>query len=239
MAYLDKAHLPYDLTTDLGLIDGTGPQLAGHAGVVFAGSEKWLPRSLRVALQGYVASGGHALSLGIGSTPRGVTIVGSVATRPTAPASVDALGARPDPPSGSRATPRSRSSATTWGSSGSPGAAVLSGYSSYQPTLPGPAPPALLDRVGRGRQRDLAGASSATSWCGLIDIGLPGFGSSLAHNAGARELVKRVWTVLGGVTAGSAVPFAADDGYSVVVDRRRRLSDRHVVSRFIAVLAIR
>ena len=37
LAYLDHAHLPYDLTTDLGLIDGVGPGLFGHAGVVFAG----------------------------------------------------------------------------------------------------------------------------------------------------------------------------------------------------------
>ena len=37
LAYLDKAHLPYDLTTDLALINGTGPKLAGHTGVVLAG----------------------------------------------------------------------------------------------------------------------------------------------------------------------------------------------------------
>ena len=32
LAYLDKAHLRYDLTTDLALIDGTGPTLAGAHG---------------------------------------------------------------------------------------------------------------------------------------------------------------------------------------------------------------
>jgi len=46
LAYLNKAHLPYDLTTDLGLIEGDGPQLDGYKGVVFAGSERWVPASL-------------------------------------------------------------------------------------------------------------------------------------------------------------------------------------------------
>ena len=37
LAYLDATHRAYDLTTDLGLIDGVGPQLSGHRAVVLAG----------------------------------------------------------------------------------------------------------------------------------------------------------------------------------------------------------
>src|SRR5207245_2386070 len=87
-------HLGYDLTTDLGLIDGIGPRLAGHAGVVLAGSERWVPDSLASALRSYVSSGGHLLSLGIDSLRRRVTIRGAKALDATPPASADALGAR-------------------------------------------------------------------------------------------------------------------------------------------------
>jgi hypothetical protein len=198
LSYLDKAHLRYDLTTDLGLIDGTGPQLAGHAGVVFAGTEKWLPRSLRVALRGYVASGGHVLSLGIGSMLRGVTIVRRVASRPTAPAAVDALGARPQPlVRQSSGAPITVIRDDLGIFSASPGTAALSGYSSVQPTVP-LAPPARIESAAGASTTSLSIVGYQLGRGLVIDIGLPGFGSSLAHNAGARALVKRVWAVLGG-----------------------------------------
>jgi len=40
LAFLDRRHLPYDVTTDLALAQGTGPGVAGHTGVLFAGSEQ-------------------------------------------------------------------------------------------------------------------------------------------------------------------------------------------------------
>ena len=43
LAYLDKTHRSYDVTTDVGLLAGFGPTLQGHSGVILAGSELWLP----------------------------------------------------------------------------------------------------------------------------------------------------------------------------------------------------
>jgi hypothetical protein len=113
LAYLDQSHLGYDLTTDIGLIGGSGPQLGGHSGVVLAGSERWLPNSLAAALRAYVQRGGRVLSLGVESLQRGVTIQGVgpllQAQAPTAPGATDALGRSSQP----RARPilRRRSSA--------------------------------------------------------------------------------------------------------------------------------
>ncbi len=102
LAYLNKAHLAYDLTTDIGLIEGDGPALGSYKGIVFAGSERWVPDSLVSSLQAYVQHGGNVLSLGLDSFRRRVSLGRSGATitqalDPTAPANPDALGANIGP----------------------------------------------------------------------------------------------------------------------------------------------
>jgi len=95
LAYLDRAHLPYDLTTDLGLIDGVGPGMFGHSALVFAGAERWVPPSLATPLKSYLAKGGRVLSLGIDSLRRAVVVQGTKASDPSAPTQADVLGAEP------------------------------------------------------------------------------------------------------------------------------------------------
>jgi hypothetical protein len=193
LAYLDRSHLTYDLTTDLALIRGTGPPLAGHGAVVLAGSERWLPASLGSALHAYVQAGGHLLSLGIDSMLRGVTIQGTQALDPTVANSADPLGAHP----GAIVT-RSTDLITVIRDglgifSGTSGA--FPGYKSFQPfSVPAPA------QIASG-----AGTSDTTpSIVGyklgrgiVVNVGLVGFGSSLARNVDAQELVNRLWQVLG------------------------------------------
>jgi hypothetical protein len=200
LAYLDKSHLDYDLTTDIGLIRGAGPQLAGHRGVVLPGTVRWLPASLAASLRSYVQDGGRVLSLGIDSLRRGVNvrIVGHSATasQPTGTHATDVFGARV----GSLVShnrdfilvikDRLGIFATT--------STAFPGFSTYQP-FGGVAPPA-------GAIASAAGTSNATpSIIGfplgkglVVEIGLPGFGTSLTHgNTDAQELVRRLWTVLG------------------------------------------
>jgi hypothetical protein len=194
LAYLRKAHLRYDLTTDLGLIDGVGPVLNAYSGVVLAGSERWLPQSLSAGLETYVQQGGSVLSLGIDSLRRTVTIRAGRALNPTGPAPFDAFGARPGPlVTGSSAliTVIHDGLGIFTGTSG-----AFPGYSSFQPftavqvphgpaSLAGttPAVPSIIGyRLGRGT---------------VINVGLVGFGSSLAHNVNSQQFVGRLWQVLG------------------------------------------
>ncbi len=193
LAYLDRSHLPYDLTTDLGLIDGTGPQLSGHAGVVLAGTERWLPVSLGSALRAYVRGGGHVLSLGVDSLRRGVIVTAGQAKDPTNPVPVDVLGAKAGPlVTGNR---KPISSLVDGLRIFVRSAATLRGYESYEPIVAIAAPGRIASQAGASR--------SAPTIVGfrlgrgvVIEIGLPGFGSSLARNAGAQELVRRLWSVL-------------------------------------------
>jgi hypothetical protein len=194
LAYLDRSHLPYDLTTDTGLIDGSGPALAGHSGVVLAGAERWLPNVQGAALRSYVQAGGRVLSLGIGSLLRGVTVQsgpqGTQAVNPGAPSTGDVFGAR--------AGALTQSTAETLvirddlglfnGTSG-----AFPGFGSYAP-ITAPA----------SSQVSSAGVTSfAPSIVGyrlgqgiVVEVGLPGFGARIARSLDVQELTRRIWTIL-------------------------------------------
>ncbi|MEA2161271.1 MAG: hypothetical protein QOD66_3651 [Solirubrobacteraceae bacterium] len=192
LAHLDRAHLAYDLTTDLGLLDGIGPALAPHRGVVLGGSERWLPASLGSALRAYVVGGGHVLSLGIDSLRRGVTVRGTQALHPSAAAAQDIFGARP----GAVLTNVRDLIAVTGDQIGifSTTSGVFPGYRSYEQFAPGPQPFASAAGVGGGAAA-IAGYRLGHGI--VVEIGLVGFGASLARNVDAQELIARLWQVLG------------------------------------------
>ncbi|MGZ4173405.1 MAG: N,N-dimethylformamidase beta subunit family domain-containing protein, partial [Solirubrobacteraceae bacterium] len=195
LAYLDRAHVPYDLTTDTGLISGSGPGLGGHSGVVLAGAERWLPSAQSAALRAYVQNGGQVHSLGIGSLLRGVTVQtgpqGAEAVNPGAPSSSDPFGARPGvltPSSAETLVIRDDLGLFT-GTSG-----ALPGFRSYVSITP----PSTASQVSS------AGVTSAAaSIVGyrlgrgiVVEIGLPGFGARIAGSLDVQELTRRIWTIL-------------------------------------------
>jgi hypothetical protein len=194
LAYLDKSHRTYDATTDVGLLQGFGPTLQGHSGVILAGSARWLPASLQSTLRAYVENGGNLMSLGIDSLRRAVTVQGERAFRPTPPSAADALGARP----GALVThntalitviPPDRLGIFSQTSGAFPG------FGSYQPIRSVAAPGQIESEAGA-----TTGAPSVIGYrLGrgvVVDVGLVGFGSRLAHNVDAQELVDGVWKLL-------------------------------------------
>jgi hypothetical protein len=199
LAYLDKSHLQYDLTTDLSLIDGSGPTLSGHAAVLLAGSERWVPASLGSALRSYVQQGGHVLSLGIDSLRRSVTVqlpgAGSQqrpkALDPTPAASADAFGAHPGTIVTGNNGPITLINDGLGIFQGTSG--LFPGFTSYEPiTAPRTlssagvsttAPSIVGFRLGRGT---------------VVEVGLPAFSSTLARNTNSQELLGRLWKVLVG-----------------------------------------
>jgi hypothetical protein len=74
--WLDAQGKRYDITTDLALLGGTGPRLAGHTGVLIPGDARWLPSKVRAALRAFVRAGGAVLSLGTDSLRRTVSFDG-------------------------------------------------------------------------------------------------------------------------------------------------------------------
>jgi FlgD Ig-like domain len=192
LAYLDKFHRPYDLTTDLGLIEGVGPRLTGHTAVVLAGDERWLPSSLRSALRAYVLNGGHVLSLGLDALRSTVQLRGGSALDPTSPSTTDALGAvfGPLTPDAGLITAVTDRLGIFTGTSN-----ALTDAASYEPIVR-VVPPAQIasQAVTSGGLAPIVGFDLGRGE--VVEIALEGFGSTLTHNVDAQELMSRIWTVL-------------------------------------------
>ena len=193
LAYLDKTHRSYDVTTDVGLLEGFGPTLQGHSGVILAGSELWLPSSLQSTLRAYVQNGGHVMSLGIDSLRRSVTVEGQRALHPSKPAAEDAFGAKPGPlvvhdqQLITVIHDRLGIFKTTSG--------AFPGFSTYQPVR-SVAPPGKVMSSAGVTNNALAVVGYDLGQGTVVDVGLLNFGSRLAHNIDAQELVDGVWKLL-------------------------------------------
>jgi hypothetical protein len=97
LRFLDATHLPYDLTTDLALARGQGPQLAGHGGVVLAGSERWFTEPLDRQLRDYVEGGGRVASFGTDALRRTVALAPPQLAAPGPAQPTNALGEQTAP----------------------------------------------------------------------------------------------------------------------------------------------
>jgi hypothetical protein len=193
LAYLARNHLRYDLTTDLALLDGSGPTLSGHAGLVLAGSERWVPPSLAASLRAYVQAGGHLLSLGIDSLRRSVTLSHGEALHPRAADPTDVLGAR----KGAIVTGNrdlilvEKDGLGLFSSTGG----ALGGYPVYEPITSISAPGKLSTSAGANPAAPtIVGYALARGI--VVDIGLVDFAESLRRNVGAQELMTRLWSLL-------------------------------------------
>ena len=198
LAYLDRAGLPYDLTTDLALATGSGPTLASHSGVVFAGPEVWLPASLAPELKAYVEQGGRVLSLGPGSLQRTAivtdTAAGLQARDPSPAGSTDILDARHGPVLGGNAEQIVVIAPDRLGIfNGTSG--TFGGFRSFE-VIPSVVPPAqILSAAGTTSQTPSIVGYRLGSGI-VVDVGLPAFSASLAHDVDAQELLRQLWTLL-------------------------------------------
>jgi hypothetical protein len=197
VAYLDRAGMPYDLTTDVALADGSGPALAGHSGVVFAGPEVWLPAALAPELRTYVEHGGRVLSLGAGALQRTAAVkptpAGIMALAPSPAAATDVLGARPGPlvSHNTEAIVNIRDDLGLFnGTSG-----TFPGFATFEPIPTVAAPGRIVSEAGTTVQTPSIIAYRLGSGV-VLDIGLPTFTLSLAHDVDTRELLRRLWTIL-------------------------------------------
>jgi hypothetical protein len=194
IAHLRSARLPFDLTTDIGLLGGTGPRLSGHRGVVLAGDERWLPESFGSTLSTFVERGGHVLSLGIDSLRRPVTVSGDQAMDPGPQRAADYLLARRGrlvSARGALILVNKDGLNIFRGTSG-----ALRGYHSYQPIISVTPPAAIVTAAGASNaEPSVVGYRLGHGV--VVDIGLPGFALSLRRNIDASELLASIWKLLG------------------------------------------
>lgn len=89
---LGRERVTYEITTDLALAESGGAGIAGHSGVVFAGSETWLTSKVDLALRNYVEQGGKVASFGTDAFRRLVRLDRNLLTGPTPPERVNVFG---------------------------------------------------------------------------------------------------------------------------------------------------
>jgi flagellar hook assembly protein FlgD len=95
LAWLDRRHHRYDITTDVALAAGRRPRLEDYRGVILPSDARWLPRTLLQRLRRYVRDGGNVATFGIDALRRQVTLTrrGRMVD-PTPPATNDVFGVR-------------------------------------------------------------------------------------------------------------------------------------------------
>jgi hypothetical protein len=100
LVWLDRQKIRYDLTSDLDLDLTRNPRATDRKGVLFAGSEHWITRTLATRLRRYVTNGGRVALFGGDSMRRGVRLrvytdgEAGTLSRATQPTSTDPFGAR-------------------------------------------------------------------------------------------------------------------------------------------------
>jgi len=97
LRFLDREHLPYDLTTDVALAGSQGPRLEAAPGLVFPGSERWLTPGLERGLRAYVDQGGRVASFGVDAFRRSVALTSRALGAPTAPRARNVFGEATEP----------------------------------------------------------------------------------------------------------------------------------------------
>jgi hypothetical protein len=95
LAWLDRRHHRYDITTDVALAAGRRPRLEDYRGVILPSDARWLPRTLLQRLRRYVRNGGKVATFGVDALRRQVTLTrrGRMVD-PTPPATTDVFGVR-------------------------------------------------------------------------------------------------------------------------------------------------
>ena len=100
LVFLDRQRIRYDITSDLDLDLTRNPRASDRPGVLFAGSERWITRTLSKRLRRYVTDGGRVALFGTDTMLRGVQLrvyeAGDSGTlsRATQPTSTDPFGER-------------------------------------------------------------------------------------------------------------------------------------------------
>jgi hypothetical protein len=197
LAFLDRRQLPYQLTTDVALAEGVGPTLAGHHGVLLDGSLSWLPSGLAGPLANFVRAGGGVLSLGLhslqASAPLRSGAAGETAGPPTR-LGTDPFGAAHGSVSaiGHDLITVIRDPLHLFSST----SGLFTGYGTAQTiTPPSGTGAAAVSAAGVGD--DTPSIIGFHDGRGLVvEVGLPGFGSSLYGNLDAQELMTRVFGLL-------------------------------------------
>ncbi|MBJ7470741.1 MAG: hypothetical protein JHD16_05540 [Solirubrobacteraceae bacterium] len=191
---LDRKERRYDLTTDLALARGEGPKLAGHDGVVLAGTAKYVDRRLQQQLVTWVRRGGRLWISEPDSLLRSVVVGPTEARRPTQPSRLDPFGFELGPQQEVSEVVQSASqSGLLKGTDGSFDGPLL-----VEPVLRAPSDARTLAEATTPGGGQVVLSAVEFGRGAVIRSGISGLGASSLRDPDAREFVRQVWSFLRG-----------------------------------------
>jgi N,N-dimethylformamidase beta subunit-like protein len=197
LAFLDRARLPYDLTTDLELARRRASALKGFDGVAFAGSARWLTERVDLRLRRFVERGGALASFGTDAFRRRVGLSRDSIDDP-GPAEARDIFGEAIRPSSTDASPMSVIRDRLGLFSGTDGLAGL--FTRFEESLRLASGARLLTSAGRDERRG-AFVAYRLGRGTVIRVGTPDWSSSLEGRNADDEIAgvtRRVWRLLGG-----------------------------------------
>lgn len=195
LSALDRSGRRYDLTTDVALARGRGPELAGHRGVILAGDTRWLDGRAARALRRFVARGGRLLSVGTDSLRRSVTLdARDRAVSPTPPTTRDLFGARLRPVV--REAVRLVNVVDDIGLFGGT-EGLFGGIGAFEETIDVRGGPRAVAAAAATEPGDRQVIVASRLGSGLVmRPGMPDFSANLRTNRELATLLQRMWTLL-------------------------------------------
>ena len=193
LAELRRERHAVDLTTDLALIQGTGPPLAGHHGVILAGSERWVTPLLAHALRALVARGATVLVVGPDSLRSSVRVAGDGAGHPGSLTAADVFGVR----HGTTRTGAVSVLTDALGLFSGNASGSFPGFGAFEPITAAAAADELLASAGPS-SASLGIAAVREGAGNVIEVGLSGFAARLSRDPQARSLLAAAWSLMTG-----------------------------------------
>ena len=192
LRFLARERVPYTITSDIALAQGSGPKVEGHSGVVFAGDETWLTGRLGTALRNYVEGGGKLASFGTDSFRRQVTAEGSRLTGPTRPARINQFGEETAPLHLEQA-PMAVAQDELGLFAGTDGLVGL--FSDFEQSQRLTAGAQIASAAGRDRAHPDFVAYRLGKGI-VVRAGAPAWTASLAGNPELTDVTRRIWSLL-------------------------------------------
>jgi hypothetical protein len=182
----------YDLTTDLALARGKGPQIAGHRGVLFPGDERWLTDKLDLQLRDYVQGGGKVAWFGGDSFRRSVRLTESSLAAPTKPNATNVFGERTTTKTGDPAPiVKSRDDLNLF--AGTDG--LVGEWRVLEPSTARVGNVKLMTAAGRDPQSPaLVGYRLGKGT--VVRVGVPGWAATLDQDGEEATVTRRIWALL-------------------------------------------
>jgi FlgD Ig-like domain len=188
LAYLRRARLRFDLTTDVALVRAGARELRGHRGVLIAGPERFAPVPLTRLLDGYVHGGGRLAWLGTGGFTRTVSLTPGAIVRG---GRGTFLGERVRTERGPRAVVVLGDRIGFFAGVSAP----LGPFERLEASLRLPAGARLLASAGADpRRADIVAYRLERGV--VVRVGVDGFAQTLAASPSAARIMRRLWTLL-------------------------------------------